>query len=456
MTEKEQGNRAVRVDYAASVQEKHPIKAATILYSAPSFVLRGPIYLLFFSLFMGVVFSVFATTDERVYAPLTLQRESITLQALGGGVVNDVLVSENMRVNAGDVIAVVQERIRAALSPEQEALLTQIRTLEERLDKTTKDYEHRIAQLELEQRDLARRRGTDVSALDARISQIQLQLATAQRAKQSREAQLATARRNLATRQRLFDNRDITITEYERAVSEVRELERAVADSEGEIQKTRLTLISTQQERDRLLSMHDEERLGAEIENLQRNKEREIALLGQQIEDLDRRMKDASTLVRGVRFDEDRTYYTATSDGIITDLQVRREQLITPGAPIATIVREAAPLEARLYVENKDIGNLRYGQTVRIKYYAYPYQDYGIQTGVITGIATRPTLLPNGSSRYEVRCALDRETIRGSDGIVKMLELGLEGVAEIKTGSKRFIEIVFAPISRFFAAGEED
>jgi hypothetical protein len=54
-----------------------------------------------------------------------------------------------------------------------------------------------------------------------------------------------------------------------------------------------------------------------------------------------------------------------------------------------------------------------------------------------------------------VRVALHSETIAKRNERPKQLEIGLEGVAEVKTGQKRFIELLFSPISRFFTNPEE-
>jgi hemolysin D len=52
--------------------------------------------------------------------------------------------------------------------------------------------------------------------------------------------------------------------------------------------------------------------------------------------------------------------------------------------------------------------------------------------------------------------ALELETITARASTVsKSLEIGLEGIGEVKTGEKRFIELFFAPASRFFQASEE-
>jgi len=104
---------------AAFTEVRHPIKAATLLYSAPKFILRGPIYLMFISMAAMLIYSTIATTDTLVTAPLTLQRQTVTIPAISGGLVESLDVSENSPVTVGQAIATVQEKIRAASTPEQ-------------------------------------------------------------------------------------------------------------------------------------------------------------------------------------------------------------------------------------------------------------------------------------------------------------------------------------------------
>jgi hemolysin D len=120
----------VRIDSAGSGKQRHSIPAATLLYSAGSFVLHGPVYLMFISMFAMLVYSFFASKDIIVMAPLTLQRQAVTIQAVGGGLVESVEVGENSVVSAGDPLVTVQEKIRAASTPEQEAFQRQIDDLQ--------------------------------------------------------------------------------------------------------------------------------------------------------------------------------------------------------------------------------------------------------------------------------------------------------------------------------------
>jgi len=448
--------RAVTLQELEAADVRHPIRAATLLYRAPNWVVRGPIYLVFIILFSGIIYSVWARKDEVVAAGLTLQRETVVVEAVGGGMVVDVAALENAAIEAGDPLVTIQEQVRATASPEQEKLMAQLRELEKERDNAKDDYEFQISQLELEQRDLTKRRETDLDALEARIRQIQLELESAERRRNSAASQLSTARSEFARTERLYNSRDITVTEYNAARQRVQDLERAVDDAEAAMGSIRLQLQTARDDKARLEQASDQERFQAEVEKIQANRDRDMERFQERITDIEDRLAEANQLVRGVRYEGNTASYRSSFDGVVSDIHVRRGQLITPGTPIATIIKATSALEALTFVANQDIGHLEIGQPVKIKYYAYPYQDYGIANGVISSIATRPGNEEGQGGMYRVRIALDSETVKHKDGTEKPLEIGLEGVAEIKVGEKRLIELVFSPVSKFFEPPQSD
>src|SRR3954465_9171656 len=105
---------------------RHPLKAATLLYSSPNAFFRGAIYFLFVTLIGMLIYSGYATKDTVVEAPLKLQRQAMVVQAIGGGLIETGDVGENSPAFVGDALATIQEKIRAATTPEQEALQRQI------------------------------------------------------------------------------------------------------------------------------------------------------------------------------------------------------------------------------------------------------------------------------------------------------------------------------------------
>jgi hemolysin D len=74
---------------------RHPLKAATLLYSSPNPIFREPVYFLFFTLIGMLIYSGYATKDTVVEAPLKLQRQAMVIQAIDGGLIETVEVGEN-------------------------------------------------------------------------------------------------------------------------------------------------------------------------------------------------------------------------------------------------------------------------------------------------------------------------------------------------------------------------
>jgi hypothetical protein len=133
---------------------------------------------------------------------------------------------------------------------------------------------------------------------------------------------------------------------------------------------------------------------------------------------------------------------------------VAEEQLVSTGAPLVVVIPEGAPLEARGVINNAAIGKLRRLQDVKLKYFAFPFQEYGIAAGKIKSISTIPSELKGEEGSYAITVALDQEYVSKRDGKRVPLSMGLAGFAEIKVGEKKLIEILFSPVSKFLDAKE--
>lgn len=445
---------------SAFAEVRHPVKAATLLYSAPKFILRGPIYLMFVTMVAMLIYSVIATTDTLVSAPLTLQRRTVTIPAISGGLLESLDVSENSPVSVGQAIATVQEKIRAASTPEQEAIDRQLRDYDERKQNLRRDYDHNHRQLESQIAELENRLRTGKGSLEDRIGQLRNQQATAQRTLSNIQVDIGTAESNAGRLEPLCARRDIPITQCESARQRVSDLRRAASNAQADIDNIKLSLQTAQREQAQQGDQSTLERMRADLVKIQADYDEQVRQVDERIKDLNRRRVEAQTLVPGVRYDEDKAHYSSTVDGIVTTVHVSRGQLVNPGSPLVTIVRNSAPLEARVLIQNKDIGLLKIGQDVKIKYFAYPYQEYGIQRGSISDISVRPSTAAGEANLFVVNVALASETIQRQPvqpgDPVKTLEIGLTGLAEIKTGDKRFIELLFAPASKFFKAESDD
>jgi multidrug resistance efflux pump len=446
--------KAVHVEPMLAKPVRHPIKAAKLLYTTPSYILSAPIYLIFVILAVGIIYAFWAKQDVLVMAPLVLEKDSFTLQATGPGQVTAVAIQENSFVQAGDPLAVIQEQIRPFDNAQRQALESQRTELAKERDKVLSEYEHKLTQLNYDLKDLTNNRGTRITALENQVNNLSKQLAIAHNSKKVAEDSLMISQQQYERIRRLFANRDVTVSERDRALEKLNAAQQAVFDANERIGQTENDLNTAKVELSEFKDLRQQEKIEKEISQTETQRNRDLKRLDEQIQGLTSRL-DIATYQEGTVYEGSEARYTSLFDGVITKVHVAPGQMISAGAPLVTIVRDSTVLEGHAFVENKDIGNLKRGQEVKIKYFAYPYQEYGIATGLISSIATTPGGPQGKESMYLINVVLRDDSIRRRGGKAKPLEIGLEGIAEIKTGEKRFIEILFTPISKFFTPAEE-
>lgn len=126
---------------------------------------------------------------------------------------------------------------------------------------------------------------------------------------------------------------------------------------------------------------------------------------------------------------------------------------------LASIVPQAAQLQANLYVPSRAVGFVKPGDKVVLRYQAYPYQKFGHATGRIVSIAqtalnkqelanlgnifTNPALL--NEPAYLVKVKLDKQTI-SVYGKETKLPIGMTAEADILHENKKLYEWVLDPL----------
>jgi membrane fusion protein len=87
----------------------------------------------------------------------------------------------------------------------------------------------------------------------------------------------------------------------------------------------------------------------------------------------------------------------AKQDGIITTVTSHEGQMLAAGQTLATLIPQALKdsklsneLEAHLYAPSRTAGFVAKGQTVLIRYSAFPYQKFGLQKGTVIDVSATP------------------------------------------------------------------
>ena len=142
----------------------------------------------------------------------------------------------------------------------------------------------------------------------------------------------------------------------------------------------------------------------------------------------------------------------ASIDARVTAIQVHSGEQIERGQLLMTLLPRDTDLEAELYVPSRAAGFMGIGQTVRIRYGAFPYQRYGIFNGTITEIS-EAILTPEelrvsvalSEAVYRVRVTLAHQSV-SAFGKENQLQPGMQLDADIMLDTMSLLDWVMMPI----------
>ncbi len=157
------------------------------------------------------------------------------------------------------------------------------------------------------------------------------------------------------------------------------------------------------------------------------------------------RLKQAKqTVNRSV--DADIDLILAPESGIVTQVLVNTPgQVVNKGQTLVTIAPASTPIVAEALILNKDVGLLSSGQKVKLKFEAFPFQDYGIQHGYLKQIS--PDAMGDEGSGTVFRGIIDLEnTTIFVHGEEKAFMFGMKGTAEIITDRQSILMLALNPL----------
>lgn len=82
----------------------------------------------------------------------------------------------------------------------------------------------------------------------------------------------------------------------------------------------------------------------------------------------------------------------AMVNGVLSRVYVAPGDFVNEGDILATVRPADNTFELQLFASSRHVGKIEGGQSVRIKYDAYPYADYGIYPGVVSRVGGEPNL----------------------------------------------------------------
>lgn len=312
--------------------------------------------------FLALLFLANVPRKARIEGWLVPREGAARVFAPQPGTVTRLYVAEGMRVKKGAPLALVSADVESRTAGRLQ--LETINQLTRRRESLASDGSR--------QRRLA---DQEAQALSARISVLRSEQASLTREIALQRERIAIAVKGVERLNQLRGQGYVTAKQFEEA-EENRLQESARLET---LQRTR-----SAGERDALA-------LAAELHALPLRTQGQIALIGRDVAALDQEVIQAEAQREFV--------ISAPQDGVVTAVQPSPGETVGTSTPLLIIVPAGATLEAQLFSSSRAIGFVTPGQTVRMRYDAYPYQKFGLHEGRVVSVS-RLAINPSDLSQF--------------------------------------------------------
>lgn len=126
------------------------------------------------------------------------------------------------------------------------------------------------------------------------------------------------------------------------------------------------------------------------------------------------------------------------------------KSFVQNGQLIAQVAPQGASLVLKTQMPIQESGFLKVGMPVKVKFDAYPFQDYGIVSGQIQWISPDSKVTESGGNKvenFEVNVVLDRGYIQGRNKRIN-LQMGQTATAEIVVRQRQVVDFILDPFKQ--------
>jgi HlyD family secretion protein len=465
-----------------------------LLDALPRLWTRGVLYTLVGFAVLALPWAMLSKVDETGSARGRIEPQGSTqkLDSLAGGSVKAVMVKEGDTVKAGQVLLELESDIlQTELQQAQEKLSglqnqrAQLNVLKNQLLLTLSVQEQqnrsqileKMSQVNQAKQDLdAKKSVYNLQKLEkqALVNQAHQQIKTAQNDQNSTQDRLSIDSRIVERFSQLVKDGAVSATQidqlkkeeqesrqlYEKALSDVKQAELRLAEEQSRYQATMSQLESDikqaqlrlQEEQNSYQSLVQAGKL-AVLKNQQQLKDlqTQIAVLQSQIAQTKSQIISLNLQLR-------QRIVRSPIDGVIFELPVTKPgAVVQAGQRVAQIAPKNKAFILKAQMPNQHSGFLKVGMPVKIKFDAYPFQEYGIVQGKVIWVSpdSKVSQTPLGNvENFELDIALDQQYVHNGNKRIP-LTAGQTATAEVIIRQRRVIDFVLDPFKKLQKDGLE-
>jgi hemolysin D len=246
--------------------------------------------------------------------------------------------------------------------------------------------------------------------------------------------QIFQAQQNLGDRQRSITQQ---IGESQQAITQSQRLQADLRQAIAEAQQIQEQLIQKQ----------------AEGSTVQLQAQQTIQKLQVEKTQLHAKMQQTEKLLQQSKAQLKQLSLAAPVNGTVLSLNINNSgEVVQPGQTIAELAPQNAPLILETVLPTQEAGFIKIGNTAKVKFDAYPYQDYGVITGKVISISPDSKPDEKLGAVYRVGIALDRNYVKTHHQTVKF-KVGQTASAEIIIRRRRIADMLLEPIKQLQKGG---
>lgn len=458
-----------------------------LLDGLPKLWTRGVLYVLLGFVFIGLPWATLSKIDETGSAKGRIEPKGATqkLDTRTGGSVKAVKVKEGDTVKSGQILLELESDILETDLVQIQAKLSGLQNQKAQLDILKKQLLSTISIQEQQNQSQALEKMAQVQQakqnLDAKesvfrlqklekqalLNQVQQQIKTNSNEQQFAQKRLAIDTRSVNRFSRLVKDGAVSENQvdrlkkeqqeskrlYDRTITDGKQAQLRLAEETSRYQAT-MNQLSADIEQAKLRLKEQQNSYQTLLQtgklSILRTKE-QLKDTSAQISAIESQIAQTQSQIASLKLQLNQRIVRSPIDGIIFELPVSKPgEVLQPGQRIAQI----APLDTGVVLKAsmpiQDSGFLKVGMPVKVKFDAYPYQEYGIVEGKVAWVSpdskVQPTAQGNSES-FELEITLDKQYVENGEKRVT-LNPGQTADAEVIIRQRRIIDFVLDPFKK--------
>jgi hemolysin D len=458
-----------------------------LLDALPRVWTRGVLYVLVGFAFIVLPWASISKVDETGSARGRIEPLGATqkLDSSSGGSVKAVNVKEGQTVKAGQVLLELESDILRTEMQQAQEKLSGLQNQRAQLDVLKKQIQLTLGVQEQQNQSQALEKMSQVNQvkqnLDAKqstynlqklekqslVNQAVQQISTTEKDEKSIQGRLGIDSRQVERFRQLVKDGAVSANQVDQLKKEEQESKRLHDRAKSDIKQAQLRLAEEQNRYQTTINQLESDikqaqlRLQEEQSSYQSLlKSGQLAVLRnqQQLKDLDTQIgalqsqiAQEGSQITSLKLQMQQRIVRSPIDGVIFELPVTKAgAVVQPGQRIAQIAPKNTGFVLKANMPIQDSGFLKVGMPVKIKFDAYPFQEYGITKGKVTWISpdSKASQTPQGNiENFELEIALDKQYVQNGEKRIQ-LSAGQTANAEVIIRQRRVIDYVLDPFKK--------